>query len=259
MNVRHIKINKQTMTGETFNINISLSEQFTPVDQADIIERKFVEKGVKDSINPIIDNEIVRYTPNTISGVVIPNVEYNLSLLSGGVYQTTYGGADFVNDDLLYRRNNLKESFLRLSFYDNNRANKAYKLIELTIYPEFVNPYEILEDKPLTFKVSDMVLNPAGFSEGYLLYYKKSDGALLTGKTIYMKAEFNNAKTGKVHKLMTQPGGVDATAVVENLFTDYELKRYLGDRYIYHIDDSQSNVTHTTDTIKIDLYEVKLT
>lgn len=262
MSARKIQIKIRdvvTNTGDTINININLDNQYTPIDQADIIERKFIATGVEESINPIIDYEVVKFIPNTSVGVLIPKIEYQLSLLSGGTYGETYGHLGFENDDLFYRRNNLKESFLRLSFYDTDKPSTANKLMELTIRPQFINPNTDLVDESLNFEVSDSLTNPSGFSEGYLIYYNKDDEELATGKTVYMRAEFNNAKTGKSHKLMTKSTAcVDTAEVNENLYTEYILTHYLGNRYIYNINDSYDNVEEIGTNLIVKLYETKL-
>ena len=255
MAVKKIKLNRRLMTGDTISFDIALSEQFTPVDQSDVIEKNFVKTGVKESINEVIDYERIKYSPVDASDDTVTNVTYSLELLSG----STYGEVGFVNDDLLYRHNNLKESFLRLSFYDNDEPNNLNKLFELTIYPEYVNPYLDLESENLDFTVSDMIQNPSGFSEGYLIYYNKILKEV-SGKTIYMKADFNNAKTGKVHRLMVKnTPGLDPEDIISHLFTKYQLKKDALNMGLYFVDDTYSNnITYNSTGLEIKLYEVEL-
>lgn len=255
MAVRKIKINSRLMTGDTISININLAETFTPVDQADIIERDFVKKGVEESINPIVDYERTKYLPVDITNHYMEDVTYSLHLMSG----STYGDIGFVDDDLLYRHNNLKESFLRMSFYDSDEPNNSNKIIEFSIYPQYINPYISLISEPLDFTVSDTMRNPSGFSEGYLIYYDKSLEEV-SGKTIYMKAEFNNAKTGKVHRLMVKSTPcVDVADLIAQLFTKYQLKRTISGVHTYYVDNTYStNVSYVGDNVKIELYEVDI-
>ena len=250
MVVNKIKINTRSLTGDTIIINIPISESFSPIDQSDIVERKFVETNVRASINPIIDYDRVRHIPydNTHQ---LNSVTYKLSLIPGD----TYGDIGFTNDDLKYRRNNLKESFIRLSFYDTDKPTTATKLFEMTIHPNFVNatPDTLFVDEHLEFKLSDPIRVPSGFAESYYLYYGKEP------IDVYMRAEFNNAKTGISHKLMTSSTPIStANELITNLYTKYSLNRQ-DNTYVYIIDQNYSdNIYYTTDNVRIELFETEL-
>ena len=71
MGVRKIKINSRSLTGDTIQFKIQLGEQLAPIDQSEIIERKFVETGVKESINPIDDKIKYQFVPQAFTDLYI--------------------------------------------------------------------------------------------------------------------------------------------------------------------------------------------
>jgi len=259
VDVKKIQINNGTLSGVTeLLIKIPISTSFSPVDQSDIIERKFVETGIRGSINKIVDYERVRFSPYDNSGNKMKFVRYKLHFIAGN----TYGDIDFVNDDLRFRRNNLKESFLRLSFYNNDKPTIGDKLFDVTIHPQFLvtTPGGDFESENIQFNLSDPITNPSGFAEGLFLYNNKDDEMYTTtGTSIYMKAEFNNAKTGFSHKMMTSSTPVlNANEVIDVIYTKYILKRE-NNKYIYYLDTTYNqNIVYSSNEVLINLYETEI-
>ena len=62
MNVDRRKILLDNLSSGT-TINITLKSNFFPVDNAELIEDKFVKDEVENSINPIVDNKKVIFKP----------------------------------------------------------------------------------------------------------------------------------------------------------------------------------------------------
>ena len=73
MFVNRKKIRFDLVTSAT-TINVPIRLDFTPVDNSEMIEDKFVNDEVKKSINPITDYKKVRFKP----AVVLPNMDWEI-------------------------------------------------------------------------------------------------------------------------------------------------------------------------------------
>ena len=272
MSVNRTKILVNTVSGATgSSITIPIHLDFTPVDQSEIIERDFVNSEIEKSINPIDDYEVIRFIPQLDNGNQIEHIEYRLHLSENNSTMdvSTYDEIGFVSDDIKFRRNNLKFSFLRLSFYDSPIPTNQNLLFFMTLFTDiggnFLNPDGTPRDLTqinLQFILSDPILFPENTAEGYYLYHLKDS---LTGtppmKEIYMRASYQNAKTGKSLNLMTTPTPQNITDLIGKLHTKYILKE-INNEYTYVIDNSQGNVTTNLitgdDKVTVDLYEVRV-
>jgi hypothetical protein len=125
----------------------------------------------------------------------------------------------------------------------------------------FSNVYEVdntTSGKPILFKVVDeneLTIDP---SEGFNIFYFK-DETVLNGapKELYMKAEFNNAKNGKITNLMTNSNAVTIDNLVNQLHIKYLLKKDSSRGYFYEIvDDGLTEVNNAGDAITVNLYEI---
>ena len=258
-----IRVNSET-TGTTINIPINL--KFTPVDQSELIEKEFVEKETEKAINPIIDWEKARYIPvengNTNQ---VPEVIYNLTFKGGG---TTYGSIGFIYDDVKFLKNKFKQSFLRLNFYDSDITTNQNLLFYITIFAQLTlqdhkvttpgNTYGQplpVNSLPIRFRLSDPITIPSGFAEGYFIHYLKSAAQIANSKEVFMRASFSNAKDGKTTNLMTSTVALPVDQLVNNLHTKYVLKRDI-DGFYYEIDATAPNVSYTSGTYTINLYEI---
>ena len=134
-----------TTTATTINIPFNLEYQI--VDNGELVERVFVNEQTQKSVNPILDYDKVRFVPvktaitKTLTTSLISNITYNLFFLdvnNNMQIPTYYSNVDikepYVDDDLKFERNNFKESYLKLSFYDSDNALTQNLVTELDIY-----------------------------------------------------------------------------------------------------------------------------
>ena len=234
--------NGGTYSAATINIPISLKA--APVDVYDVVMSDFVDEEVTAAINPIIDYDRVRFGPCSVIGMlhhpiykIYNNITYNVILTGGSIGNTSvlggslitssnYDKLGFVDEDIKYERNNITKSYLQLSFFDSDSPSSQNLLASITLYPTNIytsaNSASII---PISFTASNPKLNPSEFSEGYFIYYNKEavSGNTPTTTTLYMKAQFNNAKTGQVINLMTQPNPIPIGQYKQRTYTGYAL------------------------------------
>jgi hypothetical protein len=267
-------------TGTTLTIPLSMNSQL--VDQSDDVKKNFVDVEVEKSINPILDYEKVRCIPIT-DGIEPETITYNLNFLdsNGGYGNTTYGEIGFNDSDIKFRKNSFKKSFLRLSFYDSDIVITQRLVSYLTLYPKLdssnfskgttnspwgtVTPANNLSIK---FTVGDSIKDSTKDGEGYFLYHYKDEISSSLPKELFMRASFNNAKTGKSTNLMT----TDKKVVIDELFKTtngvINLKNNVHTKYIltrdntgyyYMIDNNYSNnVSFEGTSYVVNLYEINV-
>jgi hypothetical protein len=281
-------INLTTMdTGTTATtITVPIFMEFQNVDNAELIERVFVETEVEYAINPIIDYEKVRFLPLDLSNNHVDRIKYDIYLFdSTGNYKGFYGDIGFNDDDIKFRKQSFKKTFLNLSFYDSDNPLTQNLVTYMTLYSE-LNSSDLLQPPvppntipgtpkpavqiPVNFVVENPLLNPMGFAEGYHIYDYKSSLNIGTQKYLYMRASFRNAKTGKNVNLMVKNAAQPIEKLVHELYTRYVLVRTPTGFY-YKIDDTYdgnaisgvpsgpNNVLYTTNTCTVTLYEIKAT
>ena len=277
------KINLTTLaTGTTaMTINFPINMDYQMVDNSDLIQRVFVDVEVENSINPILDYEKVRFLPIDSSLNHVDKIIYNLNL-SG---LTSYGQIGFTNDDIKFEKSNFKETFLNLAFYDTDNPMTQKLVSNVTIY-SMLTPTDLLpseadqiiafsgvvgmpgQPKPATmlsldFMVSNPILNPFGFSEGYHLYDYKDELNIGDFKYLYMRGSFKNAKTGKSVNLMVESAASIIDELVHKLYTRFKLIRTTTGFY-YEIDNTYhgdgtigpNNVTFAANNATINLYQI---
>jgi len=276
------RVPSSSATGTTFNIPIDMDFQL--VDQGETIERQFVEVEKEKAINPIIDYEKVRFTPKDgtfLTRSVIYNVKFwneNTANYYNTPAPTTYADIGFIDDDLRFRKNSLIKSVLTLEFYDSPIVTDQNLISVIYINPDIrladinlnsqVTP---ASNKATIFSLGNPLNYNEKFGEGFFIYHFKDEVDITLPKDLYMRASFNNAKTGQRTNLMTVP--FDATLPLINqlhiddlqgvLHTKYTLIR-TNTGYYYELDDIQSNVTSVNlinppiNAYTIDLYEIKV-
>jgi hypothetical protein len=282
----NFKINISTLkTGTTATtINIPINMDFQIVDQAELIERVFVDKEVEASINPILDYEKVRFIPVNSSGKHIFQINYDVNLFLNGT--TNYGAIDygsigFSDDDIKFEKNNFKQTFINLAFYDTDNPLTQRLISNITLFSK-LNTTDLLPEGtttgiagqpkpanqiPLSFVLTNPVLDPKGVAEGYHLYDFKDELKIGEFKYLYMRATFKNAKTGKSTNLMVDNVGYTIDRLVHKVYTRYKLFRTTTGFY-YEIDDAyvgevtsspknKNNVTYSSNKITIKLYQIK--
>lgn len=276
MFVNRYTINVETIASGTTatTINIPITMEFQMVDQSELIDRVFVDVEVEKSINPIIDYEKVRFLPLDLTGANLHRIIYTLDL-SGS---TTYGAIGFTDDDIKYSRENFKQSFLNLSFYDTDNPLTQTLITFVTLFPEIrstdLNPIgsttgmpgqpKPANQIPLTYILENPMLNQTNSGEGYHLYNYKDELKMGDFKYLYMRGSFKNAKTGRATNLMVQNSALSIDNLVHELYTRFKLFRTTTGFY-YEIDDTYhgdssvgpNNVSYSSNTVTINLYQIK--
>ena len=265
--VNKVKINLSTLdvnsTASTINIPIIMDYQF--VGQSEVIETEYIQKEVKKETNPIIDYDKVRFLPINNTFIPINLIRYSLNLL--GV--TNYGGIGFTDDDIKFKKESFKQTFLNLNFYDTDNPLTNSLVNNITIFSrlkasdfnQIGSSGGLGEVKPadeilLNFDVENEVINPFGFSEGYYLYDYKFNSSP-PSKELFMRASFKNAKTGISLNLTTNPLPDTIDNLVHQVYIKYVLRRN-NNGYYYTIDNSYSNnITYNGNDVIVNLYQIQ--
>ena len=283
MFVNQYQINLSTLSSATTatTINIPINLEYQIVDQSEIIERVFVDIEVEKTINPIVDYEKTRFKPINSNNKVVNKITYELDL-SG---KTTHGSIGFTDDDIKFETERFKQTFLNLSFYDSDIPLTQNLLSFITLNPSLAKSdlsqsttsnLVLGQTKPaseikLTFICENPIINLRGKSNGYYLYDFK-DELIMNGapKSLYMKATFKNAKTGKVTNLMVNDKALPIEDLIKKLYTRYILTK-TDKGFFYKIDTTYNtpnttpptpnNVTEVlnTDNITVKLYQILAT
>jgi hypothetical protein len=272
--------NFNTGTTEQYISGISLSTQFQIVDNDELINRVFVDTEVENAINEILDYDRVRYMPLLPSNDLVSSITYDLSLLNNNnQYTTNYGGIGFQYDDVKFRKNSFNNSFLRLSFYDSDDAMVQNLVGFTTLYSRlrtidlvtggFGNVAGLpkpINDIPINFTLENPIINKRGFAEGFHLYYYKDALNIGESKSLYMKASFNNAKTGKSVNLMVKNTPQLVDKLINELYVKIIISRTTTG-YYYKFDASYqgnqtnppiltNNITFVGTSVNVKLYQV---
>jgi len=255
-------------TATTISIPIIMTTQ--NVDNADIIEKDFVEVETEYAINPIIDYDKVRFLPLNKQNQPIKNITYDVYLLENGSYKGFYGDVGFVNDDIKFRKESFTQTHLYLGFYDSDNPLTQNLVSYITLFSDLKSGDLLPNGYPkpasqisLKFVVDSPFYYPRGFAEGYHIYDYKTELNIGQSKYLYMKAVFRNAKTGKITNLMVKDTPQPIESLVNELYTRFELKR-TSTGYYYVIDDTYkgnntTNVFYNNDTVTVTLHEVNAT
>jgi len=279
MRVNKFKLNIGNLNDSGTTINIPINISFQPIGQDEVIETNFVNKEIEESINPITDYEKVRFIPVDDKDNQIDSITYSINLLnSNNTFPTTtmYSDAGFVYDDVKFNKNSFKRSFLSLNFYDSDIPTNQNLMSFMTLFSRLSinntlpltnggspvnggglpNPIDTI---PLRFIVEDPTQFPQGVSEGYNIYHFKDDISVNQPKELYMRATWNNAKTGESIPLITDGSPQMIDNLVSKLHIKYLLKRD-NTGYWYEIDTNYStpnNVNLTTNEVTVQLYQIQ--
>lgn len=162
------------------------------------------------------------------------------------------GNLGFTDDDVYYRKNKLRKTFLRFSFYDSKDPLKQQLLFYSTVFLDTTNLYnKYIKNVNSDIITTNGIVNSSDFkdnnltisfnvydkynrdkcSEGYYLYLFPE----MVDKTIYMKVEFNHAKYGKTIPLMSMING--SNKMIKSVFGT----NTANDTFITSFIDSQKN------------------
>lgn len=208
-------------TGTT--INISLGSNFFPVDNAELIEDKFVKDEVEKAINPIVDYKKIIFKPADNNWNIIDRFKINLNFylpdsvaLGTPTHRGTgsepgmYKDIGFIFDDIFCRTNRFINSFMRFSLYDTPNSGNNQLLSFADIYTQvgkdqensfgFVLP---IEQCPISFTLGDPVTQPNEVNEGFHIYWFKDlvDNAPNQEYEVYGVMQFNNGLNGRIYEL----------------------------------------------------------
>ena len=259
MFVKNYKININTLKSGTTatTINIPINMEYQLVDQAELIDRVFVEIETEKAINEIIDYEKIRFVPINSLNNQINSITYTVDLLG----LTTYGAIGFNDNDIKFQKESFKQTFLNLNFYDSNNPMNQNLILNITLFSQLtendlvpLNSSTGIAGQPLPandiqikYVLENPLLNPLGFSEGYFLYDYKDELNVGDSKYLYMRASFKNAKDGKSTNLMVKNTALPIDELIHQLYTRYVLTRTI-DGYYFRIDDSYQGSNILTNT-----------
>ena len=259
MFVKNYKININTLKSGTTatTINIPINMEYQLVDQAELIDRVFVEIETEKAINEIIDYEKIRFVPINSANNQINSITYTVDLLG----LTTYGSIGFDDNDIKFQKESFKQTFLNLNFYDTNNPMNQNLILNITLFSQLTE-FDLvpltgstgIAGQPLPanfikikYVLENPLLNPLGFSEGYFLYDYKDELNVGDSKYLYMRASFKNAKDGKSTNLMVKNTALPIDELIHQLYTRYVLTRTI-DGYYFRIDDSYQGSNILTNT-----------
>lgn len=277
MSVEKYKIRIETVgnMGNDKFLKIPLSLNFTPLGKSEVIENDFIKGEVEKSINPILDYDKVKYTPKTSNGVVIKDLKFKLSFLDNQnnlIPSTMYSDIGFVDDDVKFRKNRFTMSFLNLKFFDSDTPTNQNLILNNTMFSRITRDdvIKINDDTnysggiakainliPVRFSVQNPITEPEGFSEGYCLYHFK---AINLPIKLYMRAEFNNAATGKTTRFITTNETLPINELINKLHIKYLLKKN-DSGYYYTIDKTYNGATNIIEkdtNLIVNLFEIKV-
>jgi len=208
-------------TGTT--IDIPLKTNFFPVDNAELIEDKFVKDEIEKSINPIVDYKKVIFKPEDNNGNLIDKFKINLNFYTpasinlgspqhrgSGAEPGVYEDINFIFDDVFCRTNRFINSFIRFSLYDTPNSGQNELLTFSDIYTQVGTEQENqfgftlpIDECPITFILGDPVTQPEEVHEGFHIYWFKDlvDNAPNQEYEVYGVLQFNNASNGRVYEL----------------------------------------------------------
>jgi hypothetical protein len=274
MSVNKIQIRFDTVNDNNF-IKIPLSLKFNDIGQPDVIDEQFTKLEIEKSINPIIDYEKARFIPikyvDAVNSIDVPrkitDLTIKLNLLDKDkliINNTAYGDIGFEDNDIKYRKNKFLNTFLRLNFYDSDITTNQNLVSSITIFSK-VTIHDIdtdglpinANDFLVRYILSDPISKPMGFAEGFYIYNYKVE---TLPRFLYMRAEFNNASTGKTTRLTTTSDVLPINLLLSKLHVRYLLTRTVNG-YYYAMDNTYNNSTNISESetgITLNLYEIQV-
>lgn len=240
-----------------------------------------------------LDNTIDTWNGNTSTPVKRDNIYDDPDFVNSS---NLVGFLGFTDDDIYNQKNRVKQSFLRLSFYDSTNPLEQNLLYYSTIFLDsdelfgkFVKRKSWLqennssrsgEEVPVvwSFKqnkkneaspvTSQLVVNDeydtSRSGEGFNLYLFKQDAPIENEwKPIYMKVEFNHAGYGRTVPLIHwktingKPVKLTVSNYFENLYIPIEVG--LTDKgYVYSFEADQNGIVWEDDRLVFNLFEPKI-
>jgi hypothetical protein len=224
----NIDVSFHTVKNE-IGINLNINENYdVSLLKNEYYNNFYVNEKINENINKVVDMEKQIFIPRLYNidtqkhnNGLINDIHFKINVrkrpkgwsttelsnewYSGKTGNTSITDIGFVEDDIKYQKSSLKNSFLRLSFYDTpNRGNQKllyYSTVFLDVNKIFNDFFTKGDISDLEFNIKNSFNNTA-CSEGYYLYLFPKWGKTNIPTEIYMKVEFNHAKFGKTVSLV---------------------------------------------------------
>lgn len=267
-------LNLKDYTGTTSQqIIVPIDMDFQIVDNAELIQRVFVETEVENAINKILDYDRVRFMPLTQDNIPVNTITYDVTFTPN---INTYDGIGFDYDDLKFRKNSFTYSHLKLLIFDSDDPMVQNLVGYSTLYCRLTTNNLVstngallglpkpLSSIPINFTVENPIINKRGFAEGYHVYFYKDSLNIGDTKYLYIRGIFNNAKTGKSVNMMVKNSAQNVQSLVHELYTRIIITR-TQTGYYYKFDETYqgnptvtgpNNVTRVGNDLSIKLYQV---
>jgi hypothetical protein len=284
------KLSLNNLSQQNNFIKIPIGQNFSPMDNSEIAENQFLETAIDESINPIIDYEKVRFYPfNDINEIIIKlHNSGSTPLYYGDTIPASPFNLGYSNDDVKFRRNRFKNSFIKFNFYDSPNPSDKRLVFQQIIYNQLNDDQRDINGNllsvsamPITYRLVDPITFRKGISEGYYIYWLKNPSTPYP-KKFYMTATYNNAADGIITPLMAYDatdGTVNpltgeivnpfAPILPINLYNSYNSVKYLlssiNNNNIYAITSLNSStgnnyrtINVTGNTLTITLYPIRI-
>lgn len=305
------------------SVGFSENSDFKRLRQEELINEYFAKNFKEKLIPPIIDMERVKYIPWTcdingdmanIANEIDLYLHFRIREDTNWTVNNSVGWSDidmndpitdnmgfwrsntldvlnFTDDDVLYQKMKVKQSFVRLSFYNSNDITNQSLLYYSTVFLDgsglsgkMVKKKNemIRKDIPIDRDNAIIIESTIGIridsqiaindeyqtsksSEGFYLYLFKDDADLLdteneSGRTIYMKVEFNHAGYGRTIPMMLNPinddycmGKLNIENFFENMFIP--LKIYHDENGYRYSFENNGCIRQSGDKIELSLFE----
>jgi len=252
----NFKYRVNSITGNTLQLPVIITPEFDMAGQTDLIINDFVKAEKKKAINEIVDYEKVRFVPANLSNNKLKEIEFKLHFYDGTSHTNiTWDSIGFTQEDLVYKKNRFKKSFLRLIFYDSPNLLAQNALFYMTYFPQIdptVQP-NVLDS--IRFKRQNPITNLNGFAEGFYIYFYKDLVPNGTDYELYARAEFLNAADGIRRPLMVYNGVPAYDSSFKDIIQFKYILRKHNEDYLYIIDNSNGEVIYGNEKVIINLYE----
>lgn len=236
------------------NIPIHLTRDSIGVDYSESVEKQLTTHITNQSIPIKIDGEKTRFTPTP----QIDTIKYVLWRNASTPYY--YADFGFTNEDILFRRNRFKKSFLKMNFYDSNDAASQQLLfqsiLETQIFSEQLDINGELLDVSL-MPVSFLITNPRlqrGYFETYYNYWYKNYPNFAYPLDMFMYASFSNANNGRTTQFVASTAALTVQNFQQYNYTPYRFTQ-TNNICTYHPINTNRTILMTPTNWVFNLYE----
>lgn len=239
-----------------FKIPIELKA--LPIDNTESADFDFVEEQSLLAINTVDDYEKVRFAPfNNIK-----KIQFRLKDKLGNPLTYSYFG--YTNDDLRFRKNRFKNSFLRMNFFDSPNPSNQRLAFQIQLFNQ-INSFNrdingnLLDVtiSPVIYEIIDPITIRNGISEGFYLYWLKYPKIDEYPLNFYMYPSFANAVDGNNTNFVSYSSAVSINQYNSINFIKYILTLGTGTN-IYRTDVTDRQINQSGDTLIIDLYLINI-